>query len=162
MDIEIVICVEVLKKTTAREKHSSFLQFWVSQKNTKAVVVKEDWNAFMKEWENDLKDCLEEVKQPFFGLLRGTATPYREKYADEVVGAKEIELKGTSSEKITQIVNRHYATVQYVVVNNPNDFNISKMKISQDQLLTPKGFFNRMEIKEPKLVNEFLKSIEET
>ncbi|MFH1224286.1 MAG: hypothetical protein V1676_00600 [Candidatus Diapherotrites archaeon] len=153
-EVEIVICNEVLNHLSKRELHDLFLIWFINKYKTKAVVVLEDWNKFIKDWDTKLKQMSPEAKNHFFAVMRSIVTPYREKYANGVTGAEKIKLEGGSIDKLCKIVDRHYATVRYLVVASPANF-VGKVRISKEQILTPEELYTRMKLQNSELVKEF-------
>lgn len=165
LEVNLVIDESVLPKIYQNDKLNAFLKYWISEKTTKAVVCEKYWNDFVKEWEKSLKDCLDEVKAPFFASIRGVVTPYRDKYA---TGLPTTTTKDTTNEKdekdpiqkTIDIVSRHYATVKYLITEYPERYK-GKMRLGDSQILTPKQFYTEIETKNNEFTQKFLSVFEE-
>lgn len=157
MEVELVIDNVVLDKIVSQDKVSEFLRFWISENKTKAVVVRIHWNEFIKKWETTLQEdgaSEEEVIRPFLAGMKGIVTPYRNKYlCDDKI--PEIELD-SPIEETTRIINRHYATIKYVVVEDPKNYNQDDLKIDEEQLLDIEDFYRYNEVKNEAFVERFL------
>lgn len=149
-EIPLVIDEDTLKLLPEREnKHVKFLLFWLQEKSCKAVVTKSAWKSFFKIWEEELKDCSEEFKNPFYQFIRGVVRPYRkEGYEDE-------EESENPAEQIIKIVNRDYDIVEFIIVSNPSLYNLNNLKVSNDQLLTLKDFYTLNEVENTDIFRSF-------
>ncbi|MHB1709496.1 MAG: hypothetical protein ACYCT2_08500 [Thermoplasmataceae archaeon] len=152
-----VITGDVLERLPEPEdKYISFLRFWLSDNDTKAVVTLSEWKKFMEKWESELKDCSNEIKEPFFASMRGVVTPYRTKYATEAGLKINNEQESNSIDERT-IVTWHYATVRYLITGTPEKFRPEAefIKISEASILTPKEFFNKLDVEDGETVTRF-------
>jgi hypothetical protein len=122
--------------------------------DTKAVVTLSAWKLFQKHWESELKE-MPETRDSFFANIRGLVTPYRVKYASEDQTVDRIERESIDITE-TEIVNWHYATVKYLITENPSEFISSdKIKIPKEFILTLRGFFGKMEIEDGEIITRF-------
>lgn len=162
LEVEIVIDKWVLDELPTNNKYLAFLKHWVTINKTKAVVLLKHWKAFCNEWERSLKESSDEIRQPFFAAMRGIVTPYRKKYGIEAGldcddDNDEIEEDETA---IMGVVSRHYATVKYLVVKNPENYRGCQTKINSDRIVTPEDFFHLIETTKYEVVQEFLTEYE--
>ncbi len=153
-DVKIVIGKDVLDEIFHNDKYNAFIRHWLVENETKAIVDMKSWKEFNKEWVNNLKDCTDEIKNPFFASIKGIVRPYREELAQS-----DIEEQIDHTDSITStvsIVNRHYATCQALIVKNVNDYKSKKIKIGSEFILTPKEFYILMSSKNPDCAKRFL------
>lgn len=125
---------------------SLFLWFWISETYNKGVVTLSAWKEFVKYWDDALEDG--EAKESFFNLIRGLLTPYRTKYADEAGLEVDIDKESMELDEKT-IVNWHYSSVSYLISDKAvllRDTQSQDMKISKKSILTPKEFYNKLEV----------------
>lgn len=156
-EVELVIDASILRRMPETERFVSFLKFWITCNNTKAVVTLSVWKEFEKYWQEQLSERSEEITTPFFATMRGVATPYRNKYATEAGLTQDDPADSESIDEKT-IVNRHYATVKYLIVENAEAYKSDgEIKITKGRILTLKEFFNRAEVENPELVAAFLR-----
>ncbi len=148
----------ILENIHSTDKYNQFLKYWINENETKAVVCISHWKTYFKKWEANLKSVGDEIKKPFFGSIRGVATPYRDgKYGVEAE-ENSADSKGeiNSIEKTVEIVNRHYATVQYLLSEQGSNYKDKKLTLSSDRILTLKGFYTEMETQNNGFVQKFL------
>ena len=145
-----------------KDKYISFLTFWLSENETKAVVSLSAWKEFENYWKESLNGVSEEIRDPFFATMRGSITPYRTKYATEAGMRIENESETNLIDEKT-IVNWHYATVRYLISDNPEEFHIvpSEIKIPTASILTPKELYSRYEVENEDIIKLFLQEFEE-
>lgn len=126
--------------------------------DTKAVIIKKHWKDFFNEWERDLKDSSDETKNPFFWYIRGLVTPYRKKYGLEagLCDVDDDENSHNPVEATKDIVNRHYATIKFLIVSDPEIYK-DGTKIDNRFIFTPETFFNYMDKNEKKIMSVFMK-----
>lgn len=164
MEVELVIDNEVLGRFPDNSKHISFLKHWITDRKTKAVTLLKHWNAFRSEWERNLIGVSEEIKQPFFASMRGIITPYRKKYGIEAgIDCENMTDDDECEEDIDAIkavVNRHYATVKFLVVANPSEYKLDGIKINHSRIVTPEEFFHLIETTNYEFVQAFLSDFE--
>lgn len=134
----------------SENKFVKFLIYWISGHNTKAVTTLKNWKRFFREWEERLKDRSDELKNPFFAFFRGIVTPYRKKYAKEdnlSITDNDNKEKSNNDEitNIINIINRHYATVEYLITEDPSIYEGKDIKIDKDRIVSLKGFFYLIE-----------------
>lgn len=165
MEVELVIDKGVLDKLPENSKSIAFLKYWINERKTKAVALLKHWNAFRSEWERSLRDTSEEIKQPFFATMRGMVTPYRKKYGIEAgIDCENLEEEDETeddTDAIKAVVNRHYATVKFLVVANPDEYKMDGIKIDHSRIRTPEEFFRLIETKDNEFVQAFLLNFEE-
>ncbi|MBS3069150.1 hypothetical protein J4441_02170 [Candidatus Micrarchaeota archaeon] len=156
LEVELLIDGSVLNDLVpTADKYSGFLLYWIYNNQTKAVVPKKSWNEFFRTWEEKLSHVSDEIKSPFFATVRGIASPYREKYADEAGCPADIsESSDDEAEELVRIANRHYATIKYIIVKN--ELSSQVLKISQDRILSPKDFYTVQETQNNDFVKSFL------
>jgi len=163
VEVELVMDSESLQEHPSDEKHLQFLLFWLNKHETKAVVTKRAWNTFTKGWEKKLPKN-SETANAFFATMRGLFTPYRDKYASEaglaVENDENAEEEKTEEGELSDIVNRHYPTVKYLIVKNPETFQATGLKIAGDKILNSKQFYNKLEIDDTVLIAEFCAAYE--
>lgn len=158
MDVELVIDKKILDKIIEHDKYNDFLKFWLAEKDTKAVILKSGWGSFKKEWEQSLRERTSEFKELFFAGIRGIVTPYRDKYAEDIDVPEEYEEPQTDPiSETARIVNRHYATVKYLVVGDPSEYSSQDLKINPNRIVTAKTFFTKEEVINNKLIQDFKK-----
>lgn len=137
------------------DKNISFIHYWISENDTKAVVTLSAWKDFEKKWNLELGD-LEETKNSFFANMRGIITPYRTKYASEARLEVDIDKESLEIDEKT-IVNWHYASVEYLLTNNPDHYISSspQLKIPAKSVLTPKQLYSRLEVEDGEIIEGF-------
>jgi len=159
MEVELVIDNEVLGRFPDNSKPIAFLKHWITDRKTKAVTLLKHWNVFRSGWERDLINVSEEIKQPFFAMMRGIVTPYRKKYGIEAgIDSENINDEDEGEDDIVAIkavVNRHYATVKFLVVGNPDAYKANGIKISDSRIVTPEEFFHLIETTNYEFVQAF-------
>lgn len=145
-----------------KDKYISFLTYWLSVNETKAVVSLSAWKEFENYWNDGLKSVSPEIRNPFFATMRGSITPYRTKYATEAGMKVENEIETNSIDEKT-IVNWHYATVRYLISDNPDEFRLqsSQIRIQTASILTPKEFYSKYEVENEEFIKSFLQEFEE-
>lgn len=146
-----------------KDKYISFMTYWLSENETKAVVSLSAWKYFEKEWGENLKSVSREIKDPFFATMRGSITPYRTKYATEAGMKVENEIESNSVDEKT-IVNWHYATVRYLISDNPEEFRLSpsQIKIPIASILTPKELYSKYEVENEEFIKSFIQESGDT
>ena len=99
--------------------------------------------------------------------FRGIITPYREKYVDEAglfINDEEESEEDDSGEGedeksvILNIVNRHYATVKYLIVRDPKIYKEmpkDSIKIDKERIMNLDGFYRAMIVENSKIVEQF-------
>ena len=149
MGISVVIDKTILDKLHLSDKLNSFLKYWLVQEQTKAIVCSDDWNAYEKSWKAKFKEDMvgAEITIPFFASLRGVVYEYEGTLTSR-----------NSHDKTIEIVNRHYATVQYLLSQNPQDYMGKNAKVSDDRILSLKEFYAVMEVKRQDFVQKFIRS----
>lgn len=163
--VDIVIDSGSLAKIKARDnKPAFFVIYWLSTEETKAVATKDSWNAFHKEIRDELKEMPDTYKG-VIGFFRGIITPYRTKYAEEAgikLSLEEKDKDGKETEEdsqIIKIVNRHYATVKYLIVENPDAYLTFKkdgrLRIDTQNITTLEGFYELIATKDSNCISQF-------
>lgn len=139
MEVQVLLCRRVLDRMPeVSDETIAFVQNWLSQLDAKAVVLPQDWEAFVRRWEHDLRDS-PESRGPFFAMLRGIITPYRDKYAEEA-GIQDDGESVASKEEVEAmriITNRHYATCTYLLTEDLALFRGRKLRLPDARILTP-------------------------
>ncbi len=89
--------------------------------------------------------------------MRGLITPYRTKYASEAGLKLNNEVESDKVDEKT-IVKWHYATVRFLVTNDPTQYNSDTefANILPKSILTPKEFYNKQEVENLSFVEAFL------
>lgn len=163
--VEVVIDANTLNKIRSKENECDFFFiFWLSSQETKAVIPKNSWSEFHKAIKESLKN-MEETYKGVMGFYRGIVTPYRTKYAEEAgIKLSEEEKKGDGVENdeassIAKIVNRHYATVRYLIVEDPKIYikmrEERKLRINPENITTLDGFYELIATKDSNCASEF-------
>jgi hypothetical protein len=142
-----VIDKDVLDEIFTHDKYYDFMKFWLGERDIKAVVSRTAWNAFEKEWGKSLEDK-SESSETFFAIMRGIVSPYV-----KPEGSSDVD-KDALSETM-DIVNRHYATVEYLVVKVPPLYEGKGIKIGDDRIFTPRGFFMEISTTDNRFVKVF-------
>lgn len=155
--VKIVLTSDVLGHIPESENQFiSFLRYWISDNDTKGVVTLSAWKEFESYWNRELSNFTE-VRNSFFYSMRGLLTPYRTKYADEAgIEIGEIDKQSMELDEKT-IVNWHYASVRYLISDKAEELrsNSQDIKISTDSILTPKEFYNKLEVDDEKIIEKF-------
>ncbi len=138
-DVQVLLCKRVLDRIPEVEDETiGFLQNWLSKRGTKAVVLLQDWKAFVDYWEGQLR-LHPEVRDSFFAMLRGIITPYRDKYAVEAGLKPDGETLASMDEveAMKVITQRHYATCEYLVTEDPELFRAKGLRLPDSRILKP-------------------------
>lgn len=155
--VKIVLTEDVLFELPANsEKYIAFLRYWIALNDTKAVVALSAWKEFEKHWREKLKGVSQELTESFFAIMRGLVTPYRTKYATEAHLEVDTEKESMAMDAET-IVEWHYATVKYLITENPTKFNadIDRIKIPKEFILSPRGLFGKLEVEDGGVIEQF-------
>lgn len=141
--------------TETADKNISFIHYWISENDTKAVATLSAWKEFEKKWTKELAD-MDEVKNSFFASMRGIITPYRTKYASQAKLEVDIDRESLEIDEKT-IVNWHYASVEYLLTDFPDQYTSSspELKIPDRNVLTPKQFYGRLEVEDGSIIENF-------
>ncbi len=145
-NVEILIDGDVLENLLLNGEEQKFLLYWIYSNKTKAVVPKKSWKGFYKQRKKNCGDN-KEVFDSIIASFRGIVTPYRTKYVDETGAViPDDEENPDADDKddftmITTIINRHYATVKYVIVKDPAPYRTQEPKIKPERITTLEGFY---------------------
>ena len=142
MEVRILLCRRVLDRMPeATDAVMGFIQNWLSLRDTKAVVLPQDWDAFVTHWTSELQE-FPESREPFFAMMRGIITPYRDKYATEanVEGDGDRVAVADEVEAMRIITGRHYATCAYLITDDPTIFQGKRLRLLDSRILTPELF----------------------
>jgi hypothetical protein len=146
MEVRVLLCHRVLGRfplvrEPADDEAIAFLRNWLSTRESKAVVLLQDWKQFVSEWEAAIGD-FPETKSEFFAILRGIITPYRDKYAVEAGVAPDGETTASEDEvgAMRIITRRHYDTCEYLVTYDPGVFRGKGLKLPDERIVTPALF----------------------
>lgn len=146
--VEIVIDRDVLDELYKQGKYTDFLKYWLNETRIKAFIVRKSWDDFKAYWVEKLRGEDEGIVAAFCAINRGIVTPYQG-------DGGEGQLDDVISETIN-IVNRHHVTVRYLIVLNTEQYRNRGILIGDEVIVTPVGFFRRLETQEDVIVERFL------
>lgn len=145
MEVRLLLCKRVLARIP-EEDHSEddaiyYLRNWLSEHETKAVVLLQDWREFVAQWEHEIGE-FPEARMAFFAIHRGIITPYRDKYADEAGVKPDGETTAAMNEvdAMKTITRRHYDTCEYLVTDVPSVFRGRGLVLPDPRIVTPALF----------------------
>ena len=110
---------------------------------TKAVILLKNWKSFSNDWKAKLKGR-EETLDYFLAFIRGLVTPYRDKYGMEAGICYDEE--GDRTDKLDEveltktIIDRHYATIKFLIVSDPKKYKNITPKMSNERIMTIEDF----------------------
>ena len=141
-----------------------FFFFWLREQHTKVVVPKKGRNSFISGLEEKAQEA-PDVYRPIISLFRGYTTPYRFKYVVEAgisgVSKEQYNDEMPEEEIVMIISNWHYATVQYIIVKNPETYRkASKIKIRPERITNIDGFYKLISTENPECVKRFKSAVD--
>ena len=152
MDFEIPLVIDEETLNLIPEYENTFVKFllfWLQERDCKAIVLKSAWKNFFKKWDINLKDTTDEIKEPFYGFIRGVVRPYKKDgYENEKEDSSPIK-------QITKIVNRDYDVIEFLIVSNPSLYNEDEIKISNNLIMSIKDFYNFHRVKNSEIFKLF-------
>ncbi len=164
--VELVIDSASLDNLLDRNQDEAvlFFFFWLREKRTKAVVPKKGRERFIASLEEKAKEN-PEVYNPIISFYRGYTTPYRFKYVEEagisLPNSPQYNDDMQEEEIIINVSNWHYATVRYVVVNNPKTYEPERMpKLNPQNITDINGFYKLISAEDIECVQTFRSSLE--
>ena len=155
-NVDLVMDGATFLKIRERSEETEFLLYWLVEKGIKIVVPIKGWNEYFKDLKNAFGgEKKAEESDNYKGIsasVRGISTPYRLKYGIEagldIDQENDEEDSGDEILIIKSIVNRHYATVSYLIVKDTAPYKKleTDLKIQTDRITTLRDFFSIMTV----------------
>jgi hypothetical protein len=160
-NINVVMDGYTLNKLGIRDEDSSFLLYWLgSVRQTKAAVPRKTWNEFIKTKTAIHKEH-EEFLESLIAFFKSIATPYRSTYGTEAGIAIPMDDKSDEKDEPTtleKIVRRHYATIEHLIVDNPDPYRRIALPVKPENITSIAGFYKLQKVQQPALCEDFNKA----